>query len=174
MENQLITQAGLNQMSAVVNKVFLTENIHTIYDELILNNAENHQKIIKSLVGKMDKDKRFDTIDAHIKQKIALTGLACLSDVIKTYDLTRKKNFLQKQNKQVMDLFLKNYDQKLENLKQEIKKNKDDFLALKNNVDNMSLGQLANQINEFHNPNATTEVTSQDVDDLLNGGTLEF
>ncbi len=174
MENQLITQTAVNQMSTVENKVFLTENIHAIYDELILNNADNHQKIIKSLVGKMDKDKRFNKVDDHIKQKIALTGLACLSDVIKTYDLTRKKNSLQKQNKQVMDLFLKNYDQKLENLKQEIKKNKEDFLALKNNADNMSLGQLANQINEFHNPNAITEVTNQDVDDLLNGGTLEF
>ncbi|MCG8858358.1 hypothetical protein [Tenacibaculum finnmarkense] len=172
MENKLITQTEVvNKISIIDNRNFIIENFDGFYDDFIIKNTDG---ITGLLVNKMNKDERFEKIDNETKAKIVKTGLACLSDVIKTYDLTRKKNFLQKHNKQVMDLFLQSYDKKLESLKQEIKKNKEDFLALKNNADSMSLGQLANQINEFHDPNASTEVTDQDIDDLLNGGTLEF
>ncbi|WP_452228193.1 hypothetical protein [Lacinutrix sp. MEBiC02404] len=174
MENKIITQAVLNKLDSTVNKNFLTENIHNIYDELIIDNTENNERVINILFKKMGNDKRFDKIDDDTKKAIVQTGLSCLSDVFKTLDLNQKKNILQKENNKLTKLFLQNYEDKLLSLKEEVRKNQADFLELQNNADNMSLGQLANTINEFHNPNTTTNVTDQEIDDLLNGGTLEF
>ncbi|WP_435132535.1 hypothetical protein [Formosa sp. A9] len=174
MENRLITQTELTKMSSANYKNFLTENIHNYYEELIVNNAENKEHVVNLLFKKMENDKRFDKIDNNTKKTIVLTGISCLSDFLKTIDLKQKQSIIQKENKKITSLFLKNYEEKLLSLKEEIKKNQEDFLILQNNADNMSLGQLANTINEFHNPNTTTDVSDQDIDDLLNGGSLEF
>ncbi|WP_157503123.1 hypothetical protein [Mangrovimonas xylaniphaga] len=174
MENSLITQTELTKMSSDEYKNFLTENIHNYYEELIVNNAENKEHVVNLLFKKMENDKRFDKIDNDSKKAIVLTGISCLSDVLKTIDLKQKQSILQKKNKELTDLFLKNYEEKLLNLKEKIKKNQEDFLKLQNNADNMSLGQLANTINNFHNPNEASDVSDQEIDDLLNGGTLEF
>ncbi|MCG8784410.1 hypothetical protein G1K66_01305 [Tenacibaculum finnmarkense] len=176
IENGLPNQPkeAVNQISVIDSKNFLLENIPGFYDKFIINNTDGNQLFTSLLVNKMNKDERFEKIDNQTKVKIASTGLACLSVFIKTQDLNIKKNFLQKENEKVMDLFLQSYDKKLESLKEEIKKNKEDFLALKNNANSMSLGQLANKINESYDPNTNTEVTGQDVDSLLNGGTLQF
>lgn len=174
MENRLITQTELNHLSSTVNKSFLIENIHKIYDDLIVNHAENNEYIVNVLFSKMTKDNRFDKISNESKKLMVHTALSCLSDVLKTIDLKKKTSILQKENKKLTDLFLKNYEEKLLSLKEEIKKNQEDFLELQNNANDMSLGKLANAINEFHNPNMATDVSNQDIDDLLNGGTLEF
>lgn len=174
MENKLITQTDLNKLSATVNKNFLTENIHKIYDELIIDKVENNEHIVNLLFNKMNKDNRFDKIDDKDKKLIIQTGLSCLSDAFKTLELKQKTSTLQKENKKLTNLFLKNYEEKLLSLKEEVKKNQRDFIELQNNAKNLSLGKLANTINEFHNPNVTTDVSNQDIDDLLNGGTLEF
>lgn len=169
-----MTQANLDKLKSRINKEFLTENIHNIYDELIINNSENNEHVVNLFLKKMSKDNRFDKVDDESKKAVIETGLSCLSDVLKTFDLKQKKDILQKENKKLEDLFLVNYEEKILSLKEEIKKNKEEFLALENNADNMSLGQMANSINEFHNPNTTTEVCDQEINDLLNGGNLEF
>jgi hypothetical protein len=174
MKNSPITISGLNKMSSVNHKKFLIENIHNYYEELIVNNVENNEHVVNLLLKKMENDKLFDKVNNDTKKLIAQTGLSCLSDAIKTFNLKQDKNSLQKENRKLTELFIKNYEEKLFNLKEEIKKNQEDFLELQNNADNMSLGQLANTINEFHNPNTHTDVSNQDIDDLLNGGTLEF
>ncbi|MGJ8746074.1 hypothetical protein [Polaribacter sp.] len=64
--------------------------------------------------------------------------------------------------------------EELNELQIKIKNNKADFLELKNNSKNLTLNSLANKINEFHNPNAEIEISDKQIDNLLNGGTIEF
>ena len=174
MDEVLITQEGLTTMSSNNNKSFILENLNTYYDELIIDNVENNERIVNLLSKKMANNKRFSKIDENNIRLIAQTGLSCLSDVIKTFNLKDKKDNLQARNRELEDLFFQKYEEKLSKLKEKVKKNQEDFKELQNNAETMSLGQLANNINEFHNPNASTDVSNQDIEDLLNGGTLEF
>ena len=69
-------------------------------------------------------------------------------------------------------MFLSKYTEKLNELNLRIEANKKDFLELKKDSKNLSMNELANKINEFHDPNTKFEVSEDELDNFLNGGVL--
>jgi hypothetical protein len=173
MVKNLISSKEIDILNIDKNKLLLLNGINSIANEVVLNN-ENKEKIIGLLMQKINNKENLKSFSDNQKRSIIETGLTIALNIISTEALKQEKKIIQKQNTINQNIFLKKYTEELNELQIKIKKNKEDFLELKNNSKNLNLNSLANKINEFHNPNSEIEISDKEIDNLLNGGTIEF
>lgn len=173
MVKKLISSKEIDILNTDKNKLLLLNGINSIANEVVLNN-ENKEKIIGLLMQKINNKENLKSFSDNQKRSIIETGLTIALNIISTEALKQEKKIIQKQNTINQNIFLKKYTEELNELQIKIKKNKEDFLELKNNSKNLNLNSLANKINEFHNPNSEIEISDKEIDNLLNGGTIEF
>lgn len=173
MVKNLISSKEIDILNIDKNKLLLLNGINSIANEVVLNN-ENKEKIISLLMQKINNKENLKSFSDNQKRSIIETGLTIAINIISTEALKQEKKIIQKQNTINQNIFLKKYTEELNELQIKIKKNKEDFLELKNNSKNLNLNSLANKINEFHNPNSEIEISDKEIDNLLNGGTIEF
>jgi hypothetical protein len=169
--NSKIIISYLNDTPVSNNDIQLKflKNIKTISDKTVFK--DENRNILEEILFK-----QFSTNDLsdNNKRQIINIGLQVIKDKIETSIINKEANILQKINDFTEQEFLKNYSLKLKNLKTQIRVNKIETLELRKKASTISLNELANSINECHNPNQSTNDIDKEVNNLLNGGTLNL
>jgi len=161
----------IDYQNADENKLLLYNKFRDIAEKVT---HENKDEITEHLVERLHNEASMEALNDLQKRNIVETFLTIALNIINTQAIQQEKRILEKRNVLNKELFLSKYTEKLNELNLRIEANKKDFLELKKDSKNLSMNELANKINEFHDPNTKFEVSEDELDNFLNGGTLEF
>ncbi|QNM84577.1 hypothetical protein H9W90_10250 [Polaribacter pectinis] len=173
MKLKPISNREINYLNIETNKLFLLKSIQNLSNELIIN-SDNKEIIIDLILKKSENTNNMNSFNRLQKREIIDTGITVILNVINTKAIKQEKKILKKENLFNQKIFLIEYSKKLLSLKNIIENNKKEFLELQSTSEILSLNTLANKINEFHNPNTNSKISDNEIEDLLNGGKIEF
>ncbi len=170
MKNSIVITE--NNIEEVYNKniqLKVLQSIKSISDETIFN-SENSD-VLKKIIFKKSTS---NSLTENQKGQVIDLALQIIQNTIHTAVIKSETTILQKINNLNEREFLDSFSKKLNVLKLQINKNKKHTSEFKKKSDTTSLNELANNINEYHNPNQSIGNIDKEVDDLLNGGTINF
>jgi len=159
IQNEEKREKNLHQVNSFLHENLLDDNIR--------------ENIMSMILTKWEKNSSSPAFDKMQKQDIIRTGYTMICNVLKTKTLQYEKYELDKIFANDQDFFSECQTQ-IDALRKRIQENQNYFTDLKERSKNMTLSELAHEINGFHDPNMDTTISDEEFEDFFNGGTLEF
>lgn len=172
MENKISDEA-LNFLSSKNNKLFLFKGVESMTKEIVLN-QENREYTLNLLVDRFKDKSILKSLSETQQKEVFNTGLTVIMNEMKTAVLKQEKIGLAKINFLNEQRFLHQVSEKILEIKSIKESNKKKIQDLVKNSGDTSLNDLANKINEYHNPKTNFKVSNFEIDDLLDGGEIEI
>jgi len=173
MKGLIITKQDLNLINTQKNKILLLNSLNDIANEVLID-GENRENIKNLLYQRLKDRDQLNSFNDDQKRKFIDLGLTIALDLINTQVIKEEQKGIQKRLMIKQSVFLDVFSNQLNELEQRIENNKSEFIEFKINSKELSLNQLANKINEYHNPEQTKAISEEDIDQLLNGGIMNF
>lgn len=172
MQNKLSNET-VNFLSVKSNKLFLLKGLEGVVKEVTLN-KENKEFTVNLLVNKFKNDSALKPLNESQQKEVFDTGLTILMNEIKATLINQERKSLAKINILNEQRFLNQVSERLIEIQSITKENIEKVKNLREISNGTSLNDLANKINEYHNPTTKFRISDSEIDNLLEGGEIEI